>query len=58
MLYRLDEIEKQLQNIEESMKGVSIYSNTLAQIMIDKDICTAEELIEMLAEKTEIIDGG
>ena len=58
MLYRLDEIEKQLQNIEESMKGVSIYLNTLAQIMIDKDICTAEELIEMLAEKTEIIDGG
>ena len=56
MLYRLDEIEEQLVILERSMKSTSIYLNTLAQLLIDHEVCTAEELIEMLAEKTDIMD--
>ena len=57
MLYRLDEIEEQLKRLELSIKSASIYLNTLAQLLIDNGVCTPEELVEMLAEKTEIIDG-
>ena len=60
MLYRLDDIEQKLDNLETNyydlkynLKNAGIYLNTLAQLLIDHDVCTPEDIIEMLAEKTE-----
>ena len=53
MLYRLDDIEKKLAYLENNLLNAGIYLNTLAQLLIDHEVCTPEDIIEMLAEKTE-----
>jgi hypothetical protein len=54
MLYRLDEVEKKVEALEYAIKNAGIYLNTLAQLLIDHEVCTPEDIVEMLEEKTEI----
>lgn len=53
MLYRLDEWDNKIANLEGNMKLVGVYLNALAQLLIDNEICTPEDLVEMLMEKEE-----
>jgi len=51
MIGKLYEIEQQVEKLEKVINKLTIFTNALAQCMIDKDVCGPDEIIKAISEK-------
>jgi len=53
MIVKLYELEQKVDKLEDIINKLTVFTNALAQLMVNNDVCEPEEIIEAISEKIE-----
>lgn len=53
MITKIYELEGKVERLENDIHKLTVFTNALAQILIDTEICTPPEVISAIIEKRE-----